>query len=184
MDGSLTTATVMTGTAITNAWIQEICVMQNNLKSLNLTHGTEVSDAGLWAIARHCTGTRDGSSLLSTLAHAEPTAVGIEKLNLSGCQGVTKIGLRSLALRCAKLRELNFDHCTSVDDLALKTVGGNIQRPLWATRESPAIARRLLGAGKPELHGLQAHYGSRRVGRGQVLQELDLPQPLRVRSHR
>jgi hypothetical protein len=80
---------LITGNPISNAWIQEICVMQNKLKSLNLANGREVTDIGLWAIARHCS--------------------GLESLNLSKCNSITKIGLRSLSLRCQKLRSINFD---------------------------------------------------------------------------
>jgi len=83
-----------TGEPITNAWIQEIAVMQTQLKSLNLANGREVTDVGLWALARHCT--------------------TIKGLNLSKCDAVTKVGLRSLSLRCQQLQELNLDMCAQV----------------------------------------------------------------------
>ena len=63
---------IVTGQPISNAWIQEICVMQNELKRLNLAGGREVTDVGLWAVARHCT--------------------GIEHLELAKCDAVTKVG--------------------------------------------------------------------------------------------
>ena len=62
---------VVTGQPISNAWIQELCVMQNNLKRLNLGGGAEVTDVGLWAVARHCT--------------------GIEHLELARCDAITKV---------------------------------------------------------------------------------------------
>ena len=81
-----------TGEPISNAWIQELCVMQPDLKRLSLAEGSEVTDVGLWAIARHC-------------PH-------IESLDLSKCSAISKVGLRSLSLRCQGLEELKFDHCT------------------------------------------------------------------------
>jgi hypothetical protein len=81
-----------TGEPISNAWIQELCVMQPDLKRLGLAEGFEVTDVGLWAIARHC-------------PH-------IEALDLSKCSAISKVGLRSLSLRCQGLEELKFDHCT------------------------------------------------------------------------
>ena len=42
------------GEKITNGTVQEICAMQPFTTKLNLTDCEEVSDVGLWAIARHC----------------------------------------------------------------------------------------------------------------------------------
>ena len=42
------------GEKITNGTVQEICAMQPFITKLDLTDCEEVSDVGLWAIARHC----------------------------------------------------------------------------------------------------------------------------------
>lgn len=42
------------GEKITNGTVQEICAMQPFITKLGLTDCEEVSDVGLWAIARHC----------------------------------------------------------------------------------------------------------------------------------
>ena len=42
------------GEKITNGTVQEICAMQPFMTKLELTDCEEVSDVGLWAIARHC----------------------------------------------------------------------------------------------------------------------------------
>ena len=104
LDIDLAAHALATGTPITNAMVQEICVMQNDLRSLDLSGGREVTDVGLWAIARHCT--------------------KIEDLKLSGCDEVTKVGLRSVALRCQRLRTLEFQGCKNLDDEALRTLAG------------------------------------------------------------
>lgn len=84
-----------------------------------MSHCDNITDAALWAIARHCT--------------------GIRTLVLSGCHQITNIGphapiaqtplrsdlillcllagLRSLSLRCGELETLDFTGCHLLDDL-------------------------------------------------------------------
>jgi hypothetical protein len=69
-----------TGIEITNAVLQEVCVMAPEVRSLNLTKCGGITDVGLWAIARYCT--------------------QLKELKLSECHGITNIGLRSLAMKC------------------------------------------------------------------------------------
>lgn len=87
------------GQTITNTVVQELCTIQPSLTRLDLTDCKEVTDAGLWAIARHC----------PKLIH----------LVLSGCDRITNIGLRSLALRCSEIKSLNFNQCSLLDDISL-----------------------------------------------------------------
>lgn len=64
----------------------------------------QVTDVGLWCIARHTTALRE--------------------LNISGCHRVTNIGLRSLAICCDKMEQLDFTSCTRLTDLGLRVLGG------------------------------------------------------------
>ena len=90
------------GEIVSNAVIQELCVVNQVLTKLNLTDCSEVSDVGLWAIARHC--------------------IGIKSLILSGCHQITHIGVRSLSLRLLDLVELDMSYCRNLDDIALTVV--------------------------------------------------------------
>jgi hypothetical protein len=93
-----------TGESVTNATVQELCIIQPNLTRLDMSHCEKITDASLWAIARHCT--------------------NIRCLVLSGCHQITNIGLRSLSLRCGQLETLDFTGCHLLDDLGLATVAG------------------------------------------------------------
>lgn len=64
----------------------------------------QVTDVGLWCIARH--------------------TMALRELNISGCHGVTNIGLRSLAICCDKMEQLDFTSCTRLTDLGLRVLGG------------------------------------------------------------
>lgn len=90
------------GEVITNATIQELCVIQPNLEVLNLKGCQLISDVALWTIARHCP--------------------NIKHLILSGCDKITNIGLRSLSMRCSELITLDFTNCHLLDDLGLSTI--------------------------------------------------------------
>mmetsp|Transcript_15428 Transcript_15428/g.23272 ORF Transcript_15428/g.23272 Transcript_15428/m.23272 type:complete len:1050 (+) Transcript_15428:143-3292(+) len=90
------------GEVITNATIQELCVVQPNMLKLNLKSCALITDVALWTIARHCP--------------------GIKHLILSGCDKITNIGLRSLSMRCADLVTLDFTNCHLLDDLGLSTI--------------------------------------------------------------
>ena len=90
------------GEVITNATIQELCLIQPNLLTLNLKGCHHISDVALWTIARHC-----------------PT---IQHLILSNCNKITNIGLRSLSMRCSELLTLDFTNCILLDDLGLTTI--------------------------------------------------------------
>ena len=62
-----------TGEEVSNATVQELCIVQPNLTRLNMSHCEQITDAALWAIARHCT--------------------NIKTLVLSGCHQITNIGI-------------------------------------------------------------------------------------------
>ena len=95
-----------TGIEINNTTVQEVCVMKPDMVSLNLTLCSQVTDIGLWAIARHCTCLRT--------------------LRLSECSGITNIGLRSLAMKCTGLVELDFTKCANLDDNALRVIAAGM----------------------------------------------------------
>jgi hypothetical protein len=90
------------GEVITNATIQELCLIQPNLLTLNLNGCQLISDVALWTIARHCP--------------------NIHHLILSDCHKITNIGLRSLSMRCSELITLDFTNCHLLDDLGLTTI--------------------------------------------------------------
>ncbi|CAM9101386.1 unnamed protein product [Hapterophycus canaliculatus] len=93
-----------TGRPVTDAVVQEVCKLRPDMIGLSLRDCTEVTDVGLWCIARHTTALRE--------------------LNISGCQSVTNIGLRSLAICCDKMEQLDFTSCTRLTDLGLRVLGG------------------------------------------------------------
>lgn len=107
-DGSLSTDINLSryglecGQVITNTVVQELCTIQPYLTSLDLTDCVEVTDAGLWSIARHC----------PLMRH----------LVLSGCDQVTNVGLRSISLRCSKMESMDFNHCHLLDDISLTVI--------------------------------------------------------------
>lgn len=92
------------GQPITNAVVQEVCAMNPRITSLSLLNCSQVSDVGLWAIAKH--------------------TVHIKKLNCSGCSAITTVGIRSLSLRCSDLVELDLSHCDLLDDMSLTVLAG------------------------------------------------------------
>lgn len=71
---------------------------------LYMAYNQQVTDVGLWCIARH------------TLV--------LRELNVSGCHGITNIGLRSLAICCRNMELLDFAGCTRLTDLGLRVIGG------------------------------------------------------------
>ncbi|CAK4185205.1 unnamed protein product [Aphanomyces euteiches] len=89
------------GLAVTDATVQEVANLVPNLKTLKLSHCTEVTDAGIWAVARHC-----------------PCLTGIY---LGKCEKVTDLGLRVLAHQC-RLVTVDLSDCTQIGDLALATL--------------------------------------------------------------
>lgn len=103
-DISLHQFSVDCGWVVTNGTVQELCTVQPTLKRLDLADCENVSDVGLWAIARHC--------------------VEIEELILAGCLQITNIGLRSISLRCSEIRLLDLSNCPNLDDLGLSTIAG------------------------------------------------------------
>ncbi|GMI33163.1 hypothetical protein TeGR_g14531, partial [Tetraparma gracilis] len=95
-----------TGIEITNAVLQEVCVMAPEVRSLNLTKCGGITDVGLWAIARYCT--------------------QLKELKLSECHGITNIGLRSLAMKCTGIENLDFTNCPNLDDHALRVIAAGM----------------------------------------------------------
>jgi F-box/leucine-rich repeat protein 2/20 len=87
---------------VTNATVQEICVMQPAMTSLDVTDCHLVTDAALWAVSRHC-------KELRTLV-------------ASGCGQITRVGLRAMTLGCPLVQRLELSRCASLDDPALSAI--------------------------------------------------------------
>lgn len=85
--------------SITNTIVQELCIIQPEIKSLDLTDCNEISDASLWSIAMN--------------------VPAIQRLILSKCHKITNIGLRSISLRCSNMKVLDFSFCYLLDDIAM-----------------------------------------------------------------
>lgn len=93
---------VDSGETITNIVLQELCIVQPDLVKLNMTDCRNISDVGMWAIARHL--------------------VKIKELVLAGCHQITSVGLRSISLRCSNITVLDFSNCHLLDDIALSVI--------------------------------------------------------------
>ncbi|KAA0146293.1 hypothetical protein FNF31_07816 [Cafeteria roenbergensis] len=94
------------GGRVTNGTVQEVCSALPGLTSLGLAGCVEVSDAGMWAIARE--------------------SPGLSKLVLSGLPLLTHVGLRSVSLRCRQLTWLDLSRCPAVDDMGLRVVASGL----------------------------------------------------------
>jgi F-box/leucine-rich repeat protein 2/20 len=97
------------GKVINNAVVQELCIVNPNITSLDMTGCDEVTDVALWAIARHL-------------------GNGIKHLMLGGCHQITNVGLRSLSLKCADVEHLDFTGCHRLNDLGLTTLSSGCWR--------------------------------------------------------
>ncbi|KAH8064797.1 hypothetical protein JL722_1681 [Aureococcus anophagefferens] len=86
---------------VTNATVQEICVMQPAMTSLDVTDCHLVTDAALWAVSRHC-------KELRTLV-------------ASGCGQITR-RLTAMTLGCPLVQRLELSRCASLDDPALSAI--------------------------------------------------------------
>lgn len=91
-----------TGAPITDGVLQELSDLHPHVESLNLHGCAQVTDVGLWALARNC--------------------IDLKRLFLGGCDQITHIGLRSLSLRCSHLEELDLKDCARVTDLGLRVI--------------------------------------------------------------
>ncbi len=95
---------VQSGQDVTNATVQELCAMHPAIISLNLTNCLQVTDVGLWALAKHC--------------------INIERLTLHGCIKISHVGIRSISLKCSHVVDLDLSHCEFVDDMTLTVIAG------------------------------------------------------------
>lgn len=99
---------IESGQVITNSTVQQLCSVHTKIQQLDLTNCNQVSDVGLWAIARH-------------LIH-------LQLLNCTGCTQITTVGLRSISLRCSEIIELNLSNCLVIDDDSLTVIAGGAWR--------------------------------------------------------
>ena len=90
------------GEKVTNAVVQELCIIQPEMRSLNLRGCRDITDVSLWTIAKHCPYLRE--------------------IVFAGCNQLTSTGLRSLTLRCSDLEVLDFSDCHLLDDMGLTTI--------------------------------------------------------------
>ncbi|KAJ1447081.1 hypothetical protein M885DRAFT_472235 [Pelagophyceae sp. CCMP2097] len=87
---------------VTNATVQELCVMQPAMTSLDASRCGGVGDAALLALARHCP--------------------DLHTARLGGTT-LSRVGLRALCAGCPRLRVLALPNCAGCDDAALAAVG-------------------------------------------------------------
>lgn len=92
------------GQVVDNATVQVLAELHPRLEHLNLSNCNEVSDVGLWAIAKHC--------------------IHLRGLILHKCHKITSVGIRSLALRCIDLKSIDVSFCDLLDDTALTVIAG------------------------------------------------------------
>ncbi len=107
-DGTLVTDVNMrrygieAGEPVTNAILQELCIIHRSILRLDLTQCKQITDVGLWSIAKHCT--------------------SIVHLILSCCNMITSDGIRALSLKCNKVKTLDLSYCYLVDDISLTVI--------------------------------------------------------------
>ncbi|EEY61279.1 uncharacterized protein PITG_01550 [Phytophthora infestans T30-4] len=91
-----------TGITVTDATLQEVVLTVPNLRGLNLSGCSHITDAGLWAVARHC-------------------QAQLDTVYLAQCDKVTELGLRLLAHNC-RLVLVDLSDCPQLNDTALQTL--------------------------------------------------------------
>lgn len=91
-----------TGITVTDATLQEVVLTVPNLRGLNLSGCSHITDAGLWAVARHC-------------------QAQLDTIYLAQCEKVTELGLRLLAHNC-RLVLVDLSDCPQLNDAALQTL--------------------------------------------------------------
>jgi hypothetical protein len=101
----------------------------NELKELDLTHCSEISDKALVTISEHC----PKLEMLSLTRCGKITSKGVEKiasqcpmlryLNLDWCFGVRDNAIQALAFSCPLLETLVLQHC-HIGDSGLKSLAG------------------------------------------------------------
>ncbi|KAG5184809.1 hypothetical protein JKP88DRAFT_354359 [Tribonema minus] len=108
---------VESGRAVTDAVVQEVARACPQLRGLALRGCAALTDAALWAVARHLAAT-------------------LRDLSLAGCARVTAVGLRSLALTCRALEGLDVSRVPAIDDVTLSAAALIIPRMPHLTRRS------------------------------------------------
>lgn len=93
------------GHTITDKILQQIVIIQPYIEKLDLNHCEEVTDVGVWYVAKNCSMT-------------------LQQLNLIGCNKITENGIRSLSLTCSKITRLDFTDCNFITDEVLTCIAG------------------------------------------------------------
>eukprot|EP00941_MAST-03F_sp_MAST-3F-sp1_P000797 g797.t1 len=90
------------GNSITNSMVQELAEMVPYMTNLNLSGCKEVTDVGLWALARSCSQLR--------------------RLNFRNMPQITHVGLRSISLRCLQLTDIDMSNNVAMNDQGLRVL--------------------------------------------------------------
>lgn len=91
------------GIAVTDATLHEVVAAVPQLRGLKISSCAEITDAGIWAVARGC-------------------QANLSAIYLAGCAKVTSLGLRLLAHNCARLRVIDLSDCPQITDESLQTL--------------------------------------------------------------
>lgn len=95
---------------VSNVTVQELCKLHPKLLAIRLDD-CEISDVALCAIARY--------------------SPQINRVFLSGCLGITNVGLRSFSLTCGALQTIDLSRCPQLDDVGLSSIAAGC----WGLRE-------------------------------------------------
>ena len=90
---------------ITDKVVIDLCKARSNVTILNLSSCSAITDLALNNIGNHW-------------KH-------LEEVTLGGCENITHVGVRSLALNCRQLKRISFVNY-AIDDAGLRIVGANL----------------------------------------------------------
>ncbi|RUS13407.1 hypothetical protein BC937DRAFT_95378 [Endogone sp. FLAS-F59071] len=100
-----------TGVAyVTDLTVREVAFSCPNLRRLNISGCTNVTDRGMAFLARSACARR------------------LTSLNLERCVGITDVGLRELGKTCTELENLNLSGCTEIADAGITAIAKGCTR--------------------------------------------------------
>lgn len=100
-----------TGVAyVTDLTVREVAFSCPNLRRLNISGCTNVTDRGMAFLARSACARR------------------LTSLNLERCVGITDVGLRELGKTCTELENLNLSGCTEIADAGITAIAKGCMR--------------------------------------------------------
>jgi hypothetical protein len=107
-DGSLITDVnlrkygIEAGEPVTNAILQELCILHKGILRLDMSLCKAVSDVGMWSVSKH-------------LIH-------LQHLVITGCDKVTTVGIRALSLSLIRLKSIDLSYCYLLDDISMTVI--------------------------------------------------------------